>query len=65
MALANSGAIGDPLVGGLDEMFKFGIGDDALRQKTAGARDACVGQNLIPLTTLRLAARSRASAKSE
>jgi hypothetical protein len=45
MALADAAARGDPLVGGIDEFFQFGIGDDAFRQKTAGARDACVDQS--------------------
>jgi hypothetical protein len=52
VALPDAGAFGDPFVGSLDESFQFGIRDDALRQKTAGARNACVGQKLIPLTSV-------------
>jgi hypothetical protein len=53
MALANAGAFDYPFVGSLDQGFQFGIGNDALRQETAGACDACVGQKLIPLTSFR------------
>jgi hypothetical protein len=39
-ALADAGARGDPLVGGVDELFEIGVGDDLLRQVAAGAGDA-------------------------
>jgi hypothetical protein len=45
VTLANTAARRDPLVGGVDEFFQLGIGDDAFRQKAAGARDACVDQS--------------------
>jgi hypothetical protein len=38
--LADAGARGDPLVGGVDELFQIGVGDDLFRQVAAGAGDA-------------------------
>jgi hypothetical protein len=48
VTLADAAARSDPLVGGVDEFLQIGIGQDAFRQKTAGARDACVDQSLSP-----------------
>jgi hypothetical protein len=39
-ALADARARGDPLVGGLDDLFEVGVGDDFFRQVAAGAGDA-------------------------
>jgi hypothetical protein len=39
-ALADAGARGDPLVGGVDELLEIGVGDDLFRQVAAGAGDA-------------------------
>jgi len=39
-ALADAGARGDPFVGGVDELFEIGVGDDFFRQVAAGAGDA-------------------------
>jgi hypothetical protein len=39
-ALADAGARGDPLVGGVDELLEIGVGDDPFRQVAAGAGDA-------------------------
>jgi hypothetical protein len=39
-ALADAGARGDPLVGGIDDLLEIGVGDDLLRQIAAGAGDA-------------------------
>jgi hypothetical protein len=39
-ALADARARGDPLVGGFDDLFQIGVGDDFLRQVAAGAGDA-------------------------
>jgi hypothetical protein len=39
-ALADARARGDPLVGGVDDLFEIGVGDDFFRQITAGAGDA-------------------------
>jgi hypothetical protein len=48
VTLADARARCDPLVGGIDEFFQIGVGDDPLRQETAGAGDACVGQSAAP-----------------
>jgi hypothetical protein len=40
MTLANAGAFADPFVVGVDELFQIGVGDDPLRQETAGTGDA-------------------------
>ena len=37
MALADAGALGDPLVGGLDHAFEIGILHDAAGQRGTGA----------------------------
>jgi hypothetical protein len=37
---ADARARGNPLVGGIDEFFQIGVGDDFLRQIAAGASDA-------------------------
>jgi hypothetical protein len=37
---ADARARGDPLIGGIDEFFQIGVGDDFFRQITAGASDA-------------------------
>jgi len=49
MPLADAAARRDPLVGRIDKFFQIRVGQDAFRQKTAGAGDACVDQGLSPL----------------
>jgi len=39
-ALADARARRDPLVGGFDDFFEIGVGDDFFRQVAAGAGDA-------------------------
>jgi len=39
-ALADARARCDPLVGGFDDFFEIGVGDDFFRQVAAGAGDA-------------------------
>jgi hypothetical protein len=39
-ALADAGARGNPFVGGVDDFFEIGVGDDLFRQVAAGAGDA-------------------------
>jgi hypothetical protein len=39
-ALTDARARRDPLVGGVDDLFEIGVGDDLLRQVAAGAGDA-------------------------
>jgi hypothetical protein len=39
-ALADARARCDPFVGGLDDFFEIGVGDDFFRQIAAGAGDA-------------------------
>jgi hypothetical protein len=40
VALADTSARCDPLVGGVDELFHIGVGDDFFRQVAACAGDA-------------------------
>jgi hypothetical protein len=44
MTLADAGAIDDPLIVRLDQLFEIGVGEDAGRQIAAGAENAGIGQ---------------------
>ena len=48
MALADAGALADPFVGSVDDLFQIGVGDDVVRQVTAGAHDARIDHVPIP-----------------
>ena len=48
-ALMNAGALHNPFVGRVDHLGQFGIGQDALRQVTAGAEnDGTNGHDAVP-----------------
>jgi hypothetical protein len=49
MALADAGAAVDPFVGCVDELFQVRVGQDLLRQITAGACDTGMNQSGFPL----------------
>ena len=44
MPFADAGALDDPLIGGIDQLFEIGVGEDAVRQIAAGAENAGIGQ---------------------
>ena len=48
MALANAGALADPFVIGVDQLFEVGIGQHFFRQVAASSRDARIDHVSIP-----------------
>jgi len=44
MAFTDAGTFDDPLIVGVDQLFKIGVGENALRQIAAGAKNAGIGQ---------------------
>ena len=60
VALADAGALHDPLVGGVDHPRQFGVGEDALRQIAAAAEDDGTCDSHEAASTLPAAASSLA-----